>query len=127
VTSSTDLCEECFASTGEPAARELFAAAKTARCRYCGGVACGGGMDSFEVSSAGQQQMSFMCLRCMDEFGRYLRQQLEKVSQDLPQHEQVAAMRALLDETERHMKQWVSERGTMPPNSHWSPRRVCDS
>ena len=112
VTSEIVLCEECFASTAEPAARELFAAAKTARCRYCGGLPCCGGMDSFEMSTGGQQQMSFMCLRCSDEFGRYWQQQLPHVPKDLPPQEQMVAVRALFDEAERYMRQWVSERGS---------------
>ena len=67
-------------------------------------------MDSFEVSAGGQPQMSFMCLRCMNEFGSFTQQLMERVTQDLPREEQVVAIRALLDEAERHMRQWVSER-----------------
>jgi hypothetical protein len=112
VASSTEQCEECFVSSAEPAARELFAAAKTSRCRYCGGQACCGGMDSSEMSTGGQQQMSFMCARCADEMFRYMQQQLEHVPQDRPQEEQMVAIRALHDEAERHMRQWVSERSS---------------
>ena len=54
--------------------------------------------------------MSFMCLRCMNEFGSFTQQLMERVTQDLPREEQVVAIRALLDEAERHMRQWVSER-----------------
>src|SRR4051812_10901687 len=63
VANSTELCEECLVSSAAPVAREFFAAAKTARCRYCGGLPCGGGMDSSEISTGGQQ-ISFLCLRC---------------------------------------------------------------
>jgi hypothetical protein len=43
---------------------------------------------------------------------------LQRVPQDLPRQEQIAATQALLDEIDRHMKQWVSERSTMiAPNS----------
>ena len=110
VTSDIVLCEKCFASSAEPGARELFAAAKTARCSYCGGVACGGGMDSPGISTGGHQQMIFLCLRCMDEFGRFMQQHTERLPRDLPTEEQMVAIRALLDEAERHMRQWVSER-----------------
>lgn len=111
VASDTVLCDECFALSAETAASQLFAGLKTARCRYCGGVPCGGGMDSFEMSTGGQQ-LSFMCLRCMNEFGRYWQQQMEQVPQDLPQQEQMEVIRALLDEADLHMRQWVSERGS---------------
>jgi hypothetical protein len=67
-------------------------------------------MDSPEISPGGQQQMKFLCLRCLDEFGRHWQQQLQRVPQDLPQQEQMAIMQALLDEADHHMKQWVSER-----------------
>jgi protein-arginine kinase activator protein McsA len=110
--SDISLCEECFASSAEPAVRECFAAAKTARCRYCGGVACSGGMDSPEISTGGHQQMIFLCLRCVGEYGRYWQQQLQQVPQDLPQQKQMAAIRALLDDADRHMRQWVLERGS---------------
>jgi hypothetical protein len=95
-----------------PSGKEFFAAAMMARCTYCGGAACSGGMDSPGFSPGGQQQMKFLCLPCLNEFGRHWQQQLEHVPQNLPQQEQMAAIRTLLDETEHHMKQWVSERGS---------------
>jgi hypothetical protein len=69
-------------------------------------------MDAPEISPGGQQQMKFLCLRCLNEFGRHWQQRLQRVQQDLPRREQMAAMQALLDETDHHMKQWVSERGS---------------
>jgi protein-arginine kinase activator protein McsA len=107
---TTSMCEVCFASSGEPAERELFAAMKSARCRYCGGQACCGGTDSFEMSAEGQQ-MRFLCSRCADESYRYLEQRMEQVPHDLPQQEQIATIRALHDEVDRHMKEWASENG----------------
>ena len=109
-TTSIALCEECFQSSAEPAAREFFAAAKGARCRYYGGPPCCGGMDSFETLVE-SQQMNFLCMRCFNEFSRFCQQQLEHLPQDLPQQEQMVAIRALHDEADRHMRQWVSERG----------------
>jgi hypothetical protein len=70
-------------------------------------------MDSPEISPGGQQQMKFLCRRCMDEFGRFMQQQTERLPQDdLPTEEQMVAIRALLDDADRHMRQWVSERGS---------------
>jgi hypothetical protein len=69
-------------------------------------------MDAPGFSPDGQQQMKFLCLRCLDEFGRHWQQQLQRAPQDLPQQEQMAAMKVLLDETDHHMKEWVSERGS---------------
>jgi protein-arginine kinase activator protein McsA len=109
VASSAAMCKECFASAAESAAPVFFAAAKTARCRYCGGQPCGG--VDFSQMLTGGQQMSFMCLQCMNEFGRYCQQQLAHLPQDLPEQEQMAVFRALLVEAERHMTMWNSERG----------------
>ena len=39
-----------------------------------------------------------------------MQQQLEHLPQDLPQQEQLAVMRALLDEAKSHMKRWVTEK-----------------
>ena len=109
VTRSTDLCSECFESSAPPETRDFLAAAKTARCRYCGGHPCAGGTDFFEMLTGGQQ-MSFMCMPCSQEFLRYTQQELERAPQGLSQQEQMAVLGTLRDEAERHMKQWVSER-----------------
>lgn len=55
--------------------------------------------------------MSYMCLQCTNEFNRYWQQQLEHVPQDIPRAEQITLIQKLYDESERHMWNWMSERG----------------
>jgi hypothetical protein len=46
----------------------------------------------------------------MSEFGRYWQQLMERMPQDVPEHEQMVAIRALHNEADSHMRKWVSER-----------------
>lgn len=106
---SRSLCEVCFASSAELEVRELFLAMKSARCKFCGGLAVSGGMDAPDSSGA-TGPMNFLCARCGAEFWRYWQEQVATVSQDLPQPEQMAAMRVMLEEAERYMTEWVKKR-----------------
>jgi hypothetical protein len=44
------------------------------------------------------------------EFNRYVQQELRQSSTNLPQQEQLAAIRTLSGEADKHMKQWVSQK-----------------
>jgi hypothetical protein len=103
------LCDECFASLVEPEVRELFLATKSARCKFCGEPAVSGGMDAVESPGAARA-MNFLCARCGAEFWRHWQEQIGTVSQDLPREEQMAAMRAMLEGAEQHMREWVKRR-----------------
>jgi len=111
VAQTSDLCSECFESSASPEASDFLAAARMARCQYCGGHPCAGGSDFFELLTGGQQ-MSFMCIPCSQEFLRYTQQELDRLPHGLSQQEQIAALRKLREQAETHMKDWVSGRDT---------------
>jgi len=110
ISKSRDLCSECY-EAGSPEAREFAAAQRKARCEYCGGQPCAGGTD-FLALVTGVQKMKFMCMPCSMEHNRYIQQQLQQDASGLSQQEQLAAPHILRDEADKHMKQWVSERGS---------------
>jgi protein-arginine kinase activator protein McsA len=111
ISQSTDLCIECYEASS-PGARDLAAAQRDARCEYCGGQPCSGGTDIFAMVS-GVQKLKFMCMPCSLEHNRYVQQQLHPDASGLSQHEQLAMLRKLDREADAHMKQWVSERGSL--------------
>jgi DNA-directed RNA polymerase subunit RPC12/RpoP len=51
--------------------RDYVAAMKAARCRYCGGQPCTGGMDVLLQSAGGVKPEGFMCAPCAKEYERY--------------------------------------------------------
>jgi hypothetical protein len=108
---SRDLCDTCFEASAPEELRQSAAAARTAHCQYCAGQPCAGGTDLFAMA-AGIQQTRYMCMPCTQEYLRYNQQELERVPADLSQPEQLAAIGALLDKADEHMKQWVSQRGS---------------
>ena len=107
---STDLCSDCH-EADSPEAREFTAAQRDARCEYCGGQPAGGGTDIFAMIT-GVQKLKFMCMPCSLEYNRYLQQQLQEDASGLSQHEQLAVLRALNEEADKYMRQWVSEKGS---------------
>jgi protein-arginine kinase activator protein McsA len=109
VLKSRDLCNECFESES-PEAKERAAEALAARCQYCGGQPVSGGTD-FLALSMGVEQTKFMCWPCSQEFHRYTGQELERFPDGLSQQEQLAALGDLREAADKHMKQWVSQRG----------------
>jgi hypothetical protein len=106
---SSHLCDECFQTSAPAEVRQAAAAARDARCQYCGGQPCAGGMDMFALIT-GAQRTKFMCMACTMEYHRYTQQEMQSFSADLPQEAQFAAIRALLDAADTHMKKWVSKR-----------------
>jgi len=105
---SRDLCVECHEASS-PEAREFAAAQRDARCEYCGGQPCAGGTD-FLALVTGVQKLKFMCMPCSMEHNRYIQQQLQRDESGLSQQDQLALLRKLDEEADKHMKQWVSER-----------------
>ena len=110
VTTSRDLCIECHEASS-PEAREFSAAQRDARCEYCGGQPCAGGTD-FLAMATGVQKLKFMCMPCSMEHNRYVQQKLRPDASGLSQQEQLDLLRKLDEQTDEHMKQWVSERGS---------------
>ena len=105
---TANLCDECFRlATGALATAQQ----RNARCEYCGGQPCAGGTD-FLALVTGVQKLKFMCMPCSMEHNRYVRQQLQQDASGLSQQEQLVLLRKLDEEANKHMKQWVSERGS---------------
>lgn len=107
---SSDLCTECHEASS-PEAREFSAAQRDARCEYCGGQPCAGGTDVLALAM-GVQKLKFMCMPCSTEHNRFVQQQLQQDASGLSQQEQLKLLRKLDEEADRHMKQWISQRGS---------------
>jgi hypothetical protein len=105
-----DVCSECFEASS-PDAREFASAQRDARCEYCGGQPCAGGTDFFDMVM-GVQKLKFMCIPCFTEHNRYLQEHLQQDASGLSREEQLALLRKLTEEADKHMKQWVSETGS---------------
>jgi protein-arginine kinase activator protein McsA len=111
VQKSTDLCNECFGASAPPDAREAANALRAAHCKYCGSQPCAGGTDMLALLT-GQHRMSFMCLPCSMEFHRFMQQESRRMPHDSSQQAQLAAIGALQEAADKHMKEWISQRGT---------------
>jgi len=129
VSESHNMCEECYQAVS-PGAEGLVVEARLAPCHYCGGPPFMGGPDILAISTGmGAQQTKFMCRPCHQEFHRYIRHEfehrfgplLERLAGEFerfpdglpPSHqEQLAALGELREAVARHMKQWVSQRGS---------------
>jgi protein-arginine kinase activator protein McsA len=110
VMTSKDLCVECHEASS-PEAREFSAAQRNAYCEYCGGHPCAGGTDILALAT-GVQKLKFMCMPCSMEHNRYIQQQIRRDASGLSQQEQLALLRKLDEDADKHMKQWVSERSS---------------
>jgi protein-arginine kinase activator protein McsA len=110
VSKSRDLCNECFEAES-PEAKEHASVMSAARCQYCCGQPCAGGTDILALIT-GVQQMKYLCMTCSLEHGRFVQQQLKSASLNLSQQEQLAAIRMINIEADKHMEQWVSDRGS---------------
>lgn len=110
---SRDLCIECHEASS-PEAREFSAAQKDAHCEYCGGQPCAGGTD-FLALATGVQKLKFMCMPCSMEHNRFVQQEsraLQEQAPGLSQQQQLALLRKINGNADKHMRQWVSERGS---------------
>jgi hypothetical protein len=109
ISQSRDLCNECY-EAGSPKARVLAEAQREACCEYCGGQPCGGGTDIFAMMT-GVQKLKFMCMPCSMEHNKYIQQQWQRDASGLSRQEQLALIRKVNGDADKHMKQWVSDRG----------------
>ena len=109
VSKTTDLCRECFESSGASFAKGLAQSLHGTRCQYCGAPATIGTMDHLALGT-GEQHMMRFCNACSTEFNGYTMLALKQCPEGLSQQEQLEAMRQLREDAEQHMKQWVSKR-----------------
>lgn len=118
VMTNSNLCTEC--TEASPAAhdreaaawmRELATEAKTKNCKYCGDQPCVPSPD-FTAIIAGEQRHTFLCVPCSKELQRLIQQELPNIDQSTSQQKDISAMFQKLQEVaDKHMKQWVSQRG----------------
>jgi protein-arginine kinase activator protein McsA len=109
---SGHLCDECFGSSVPPEVRDRSAAVREAHCQYCGSQPCTGSGDMFALIT-GVQKSKYMCIPCSMEYHGFIQQHLSPEASSLSQQEQLTVIRKLLDEADAHMKQWVSEKGSL--------------
>jgi hypothetical protein len=91
--------------------QDQLAAMKAARCRYCGGQPCVGGMDYIFQHRTGIKPEGFMCVACSQEYERYLRELAEKIPRAGAAGDWMNGIPALQEKLEAHMKQRPSGGG----------------
>jgi protein-arginine kinase activator protein McsA len=112
---SRALCGECSEAIS-PGAKDFATAHREAVCEYCGCRPCAGGTDILAMLM-GVQKSKFMCVPCSTEFSRFIPKEFQRQAsgrrqdEQLVLHEQMALLRTVNEATEKHMKQWISERG----------------
>jgi protein-arginine kinase activator protein McsA len=105
---TSDLCNECFEATPSKA-RDLAAEMEAARCQYCGDKVFTAASESF-MWTPGVEQTKYMCRPCTLEHQQFTQQELQKMSPGGSQQEQLAAIRALNEKTDQHMREWVAKK-----------------
>jgi protein-arginine kinase activator protein McsA len=123
VSESSRLCNECSDAAGMAEipgeAGKLVAELQAARCGYCGAQPCTGD-NKFMSNLLGPRQHRFMCMPCQMEFFRFIQTGMQALQEQQnstesaaksPPEKQLAALRAVLDKADEHMKQWVSGGG----------------
>jgi len=103
-----DICTECLESSSTPEA--VFAASmRGARCDFCGAPANVGGTDHLAFC-AGEHRLTHFCFSCSEEYNRFTGSATERMQEGLSQQQQLDALRQLRQDTEKHMKNWLSRR-----------------
>ena len=104
-----ELCSECFKTSAVTPAREMALLLENARCQYCD--AWPSGVDFAPLRTAlGIQRTHCMCLSCSEEYYPYLKEMLDDLPTGSSREEEVAAIRKLFENADRHMQQWVKKR-----------------
>lgn len=114
-TEVADLCTECFEKTQPAAVRKHMEALANGSCTYCGAKAAAciaGGMDWLSNFAPAEEER-FACHECFQEHHAYLLKRLEAFSaegQEAPGEAGVKQILAIREETDAHMRRWVSQR-----------------
>jgi hypothetical protein len=108
---SSHFCDECFETSASAEDRRRSAELRAAHCQYCGAPATIGTMDHL-ATFTGEQRTMFLCYACSAEFNDYTMLALNRMPHGLSEQEQLEANQQLRQDAEKHMKQWVSERGS---------------
>ena len=105
------LCGECFEKTQPALVRKHMEALMNGTCIYCGAKAATslGSMDSL----FGQEEERFACHDCFQEHHTYFLKRLEALSaggEEAPGDEGMQQIRTLRNETDAHMRRWISRK-----------------
>jgi protein-arginine kinase activator protein McsA len=103
-----DVCTECLESSGTPEAA-FVASMRGARCDFCGAPANTGGTDHL-AQCLGEQRLTYFCNSCSEEYHRFTGAELKRLSENPSQQQQLDALRQLLQDAERHMRDWLLRR-----------------
>lgn len=106
---SLDLCDDCMVAEDSFLA-SLASEAKNARCEYCGGSPCGGGLDSFAQQPGQPMRNKWMCMTCSSEYYDFILRKLAEISEGLSSAEQIAEMQLVSRSAEIHMRKFVQNR-----------------
>lgn len=106
------LCSDCFEEYACGAAHELVASLEKSRCNYCGAKASVAESDPLQAV-LGTRATRHMCFSCSEESRRYTRTIVARLPKGMSRAEELAAIRNLSEDVDRHMKQWIS-RGENP-------------
>jgi protein-arginine kinase activator protein McsA len=105
------LCGECFEKTQSALVRKQMEALMNGTCIYCGAKAAAS-LDSLG-SLIGQDNERFACHECFQEHQAYFLKRLNalsEVGEEAPGDEGMQQIRALRDETDAHMRRWISQK-----------------
>ena len=108
VKQTRDLCTECLESSDTPEAA-LAASIRGARCDFCGAPANTSGNNTLALC-IGEERSDNFCFTCAEEYNRYTGSAVEQWPKDLSQQQQLDALRQLLQDADKHMKDWLSRR-----------------
>jgi hypothetical protein len=109
---SVVVCDECIA-TEHPMIAAISQEAKNAKCRYCGGSPCSGGMDTIAQVTKRPPANQWMCVSCSTEYSSLMERELHRASKDLgaaEQLEQIEQLKKIGQEVEAHMRAFVVQR-----------------
>lgn len=105
----SDLCDQCVAVEA-PAAAALTKEARSAKCEYCGGWPCGGGLDFLARLKGETAKIRWKCMSCMLEFNAFCSDEFERISKGLTDVEQLAEMKKVSAAVDAHMREFVKRR-----------------
>jgi hypothetical protein len=103
------ICEECV-TTQDTLATSLMAEAKSAKCVYCGGSPCSGGIDTIAQLTGGTTYYRWLCLSCSPEYYAFMQAAFGGISEGLPHTAQLEEMCKIGVAIDQHMRSFVRSR-----------------
>jgi protein-arginine kinase activator protein McsA len=109
VTTTSNLCTECF-KTVEPSLAQKLSSAFQAGCHYCGGQPDCTAPD-LSAGPSDKQALVALCKRCALEFYAFFNRKLPRLGTAKMTPAELARVPTMLAELDQHMRDWVSQRG----------------